>query len=138
MTSIENTNNNHPFPFHSLTNNDFKTQNDDCNIYDMDRLSHLKFNPFQTNSKIALSGNNDDLDSLFDINNIDCKYLLPMEFKSKLSCLKQESEFSLLHLNIRSISNKFDAFKHLLDSLDKQFQIIGLTETWLNDINCEN
>jgi hypothetical protein len=72
MTSIENTNNNHPFPFHSLTNNDFKTQNDDCN--------HLKFNPFQTNSNIALSGNNDDLDSLFDINNIDCKYLLPMEF----------------------------------------------------------
>jgi hypothetical protein len=24
MTSIENTNNNHPFPFHSLTKNDFK------------------------------------------------------------------------------------------------------------------
>ena len=88
--------------------------------------------------RFLVVANNDDLDSLFDINNIDCKYLLPMEFKSKLSCLKQESEFSLLHLNIRSISNKFDAFKHLLDSLDKQFQIIGLTETWLNDINCEN
>jgi hypothetical protein len=50
MTSIENTNNNHPFPFHNLTNNDFKTQNDNCNIYDIGRLSHLQLNPFQTNS----------------------------------------------------------------------------------------
>jgi hypothetical protein len=33
-----------------------------------------------------------------------------------------------MHLNIRSIANKFD-------TLNISFQIIGLTETWLNDNN---
>ena len=44
---------------------------------------------------------------------------------------------SLLHLNIRSISNKFDSFKNLIDTLNIPFQIIGLTETWLNDNNMD-
>ena len=39
--------------------------------------------------------------------------------------------FSLLHLNIRSISNKFDSLKYLIDTLKIFFQLIGLTETWL-------
>ena len=139
MTSIENINEYSSFPFHNLTDNDFSTLNFDhyTNDYDMDRLSHMKINPFQINSKVALSRNNKDLDSLFDINNIDCDYFLPTELKSKLSYSKQKLQFSLLHLNKRSIYNKFDAFKHLLDSLDMQFQIIGLTETWLNNSNCD-
>ena len=58
----------------------------------------------------------------------------PNEFKKQLPIDKQKSQsFSLLHLNIRSISNKFDCFKQFLDALDIHFQIIGLTETWLND-----
>ena len=47
--------------------------------------------------------------------------------------LNIKSNFSLIHLNIRSITNKFDHFKELLDSLDTEFKIIGLSETWLND-----
>ena len=42
------------------------------------------------------------------------------------------------HLNIRSISNKFDSFENLLNSINKTFQIIGLTETWLNGMNNDN
>ena len=57
-----------------------------------------------------------------------------MNFKKQLPIDKQKSQsFSLLHPNIRSISNKFDCFKQFLDALDIHFQIIGLTETWLND-----
>ena len=43
-----------------------------------------------------------------------------------------------MHLNIRSISNKFDSLINLIDTLNIPFQIIGLTETWLNDniMNC--
>ena len=40
-----------------------------------------------------------------------------------------------MHLNTRSLNNKFDSFKQLLNSLIVPFQIIGLTETWLNDTN---
>ena len=44
-------------------------------------------------------------------------------------------KFSLLHLNIRSISNKFDSLKNLINTLNILFQIIGLTKTWLNENN---
>jgi hypothetical protein len=40
-------------------------------------------------------------------------------------------------LNIRSISKKFDSFKNLIDTLNLPFQIIGLTETWLNENNID-
>ena len=41
----------------------------------------------------------------------------------------------MLHLNTRSIVNKFDSFKELTKSLNIPLDIIGLTETWLNDTN---
>jgi hypothetical protein len=50
-----------------------------------------------------------------------------------------QAKFSIMHLNIRSISNKFDSLKNFIDTLNIiSFQIIGLTETWLNDniMNC--
>jgi hypothetical protein len=50
-----------------------------------------------------------------------------------------QAKFSIMHLNIRSISNKFDSLKNFIDTLNiVPFQIIGLTETWLNDniMNC--
>jgi hypothetical protein len=40
-------------------------------------------------------------------------------------------------VNIRSIANKFDWFKNVIDTLDIPFQIIGLTETWLSDNNMD-
>ena len=42
-----------------------------------------------------------------------------------------------MHLNIRSIRNKFDSFKYLTESLMKNINIIGLTETWLSNNDCE-
>ena len=46
-------------------------------------------------------------------------------------------ELSLLHMNIRSIKNKFDELSDYLTSLKYHFSIIGLTETWLSE-NCTN
>jgi hypothetical protein len=45
----------------------------------------------------------------------------------------QNNNFSMMHLNIRSMLNKFDSFKQWIYSRNKPFQIIGLTETWLNE-----
>ena len=41
----------------------------------------------------------------------------------------------MLHLNTRSIVNKFDSFTQLIKSLNIPLDIIGVTETWLNDSN---
>ena len=41
----------------------------------------------------------------------------------------------MTHLNIKSLTNKLDSLKQLLNSLYLPYQIIRLTETWLNDTN---
>ena len=44
---------------------------------------------------------------------------------------------SLCHLNIRSAKQNLDKFEAYLDTIDKPFNILGLTETWLKDCNSE-
>jgi hypothetical protein len=83
----------------------------------MDRLNQLKFNPFQYNDNVALSENNSSLDTYFDLNMLTCNYVLPNEFKNQNSDPEMSKYLSLLHLNLRSIANKFDTFKNLLNTL---------------------
>ncbi len=99
---------------------------------DMDRLRHLKFNPFEADKNIALTEHNGNLNNS---SKIHCEYYLPNDFNQLMKGKKINNKFSMMHLNTRSLNNKFDTFRQLLDSLIIPFQIIGLTETWLNDIN---
>ncbi len=62
----------------------------------------------------------------------NCKYYLPSEI------VIPSNKIKLLHCNVRSLKNKFDQFLSFLKSINSTFDIIGLTETWLNDeIICE-
>ncbi len=79
-----------------------------------------------------LSENNANLDKSSKINS---EYYLPTDFKEQINETNQNNNFSMIYLNIRSMINKFDSFKELIYSLNKPFQIIGLTETWLNETN---
>ena len=49
--------------------------------------------------------------------------------------MKLSNSLSFMHLNTRSIVNKFDSFKQFINYFNIPFQVIGLTETWLNDNN---
>ena len=102
----------------------------------MDRLSQPRFIPFQANQNTALSDNNVEPDSSFNTNKILCDYFLPEDLKKKrIENENIDENFLLLHINIRSISNKFDSLNNLIEALKIPFQIIGLTETWLNENN---
>ena len=112
----------------------------ECNICHKcsGKLNSLKFNPFQTNNNIAYSQHNTNLDNSFNINEIDCNYYLPTEFLTQSKKhLNLTNTLCIMHLNIRSIRNKLDSLKNLNDSLHKNLDIIGLTETWLNKNDCE-
>ena len=129
-------------PFRSLTQDEYTESVNpisDLNQNDMDRLNQLKFNPFQYNDNVALSENNSSLDTYFDLNMLTCNYVLPNEFKNQNSDPEMSKYLSLLHPNLRSIANKFDTFKNLLNTLGtNKMKIIGITETWLNDSNKDN
>ena len=52
------------------------------------------------------------------------------KFKSELPSRVSDSSFSLLHNNIRSLKRNFENFQvHLLDELNFEFSIIGVSET---------
>ena len=124
-------------PFQKLDDFDYEftvLKGNNVNERDMDRLSHLKFNPFDPDSNIALTYNNENLNYSAKIN---CEYYLPNDFSRlmKTANVANDNIFSMTHLNIRSLYNKLDSLKQLLNSLYLPFQIIGLTETWLNDTN---
>jgi hypothetical protein len=76
----------------------------------MDKLRNLKFNPFDASNNIALSENNANIDNH---SNINCEYYLPNDFKQQINQENLSNNFSIIHLNIRSIVNKFESFKQL-------------------------
>ena len=46
-----------------------------------------------------------------------------------------EDSFSILHLNIRSVSKSFEKFKDIWNGHTNSFKVIVLSETWLKDKN---
>ena len=102
----------------------------------MDRLTQLKFNPFDFDYNITKSKHFENYTAA-NLNCLACNYYLPNDF-AVLNTDSASKKLSILSLNIRSIANKFDSFSNLLNTLKRPFSVISLTETWLNDINSEN
>ena len=128
----------HALPFQSLTDIEFEHLtsylNSNITQRDMDKLNQLKLNPFQSLNNLEDQNNIED-GNTSNFDDIPCNYHLPLEAKDLISESQTNEDFSILHLNIRSISNKFDSLKDLIISLNKDFSIIGLSENWLNDAN---
>ena len=78
--------------------------------------------------------NLDDIDN--EVFSPHSKYYTAREFNSAFNTTKQNDKpnnFSLMHINIRSLQKNFDTFSEFLNILNKfPFSIIGMTETWLH------
>ena len=86
------------------------------------------FNPFSINEDFK--DDDQDLNVNFyqtQIFSLDTSYYIPNEVKEKLENLQQKS-FSVLYLNIRSMSKIFKLFREFLDSLCFTFSAICLSE----------
>ena len=64
--------------------------------------------------------------------NLNCDYYFEDKSRCKLYKI-QESQLSIFHLNIKSISKHYDEWELYLNSLDFKFSFTGLSETWLDD-----
>ena len=115
----------------------YNVVNPEYNLDDliMTKLNNSKFNPFCLNNKNDIRSDNDiDPDNnylLKQIPNDKCQYYIEESFNNLMHKENISNELSLLHLNVRSIKNKYDELCDYLKSLKIDFSIIGLTETWL-------
>ena len=101
-------------------------------------LSDKIFHPFEVNEHDHQVFGDIDPDVNF-INSISlyqnsCNYHLETSFNELLD--NHNIRFSLCHLNIRSIKQNVTKFETFLEMLNLEFTIIGLTETWLHDHDC--
>ena len=73
-----------------------------------------------------------------DLIDHDCNYYSNEDFNNKF-CSKPQNintasdNFSLLHINARSLNKNFDSIELFLKTINQfPFSVIGITETWLN------
>ena len=97
------------------------------------------FNPFELNDDERILPLVDIDPDLNFFNTIDgfatnCNYHFQDSFVKECKHLNiKENSLSLLHQNIRSLPRNFTNFESYLSTLNLDFSIIGLTETWVND-----
>ena len=98
-----------------------------------DNFEHLRANPFFCNNHNILLQDDSDPDChlLNESNlNIDTPYLSADEAKNTLQKLRNNSGFSAIHINLRSINKNFNNLTTFLNHCDHEFSIIALTESW--------
>ena len=128
------------FPFNSIDSDiEFRAtiegRSDHCLVSDK-ILMPLSLN----DSELFHNHNHCDPDSNFFNefcldNGNSCKYYLEDNFKAALTnfLAKETLSLSLCHTNIRSCKANLTSFESYLETLEFSFQIIGLSETWVQD-----
>ena len=118
------------FPFHGLSDKMFQyvMGNWNRNIQENIDLYDIFENPDKTDTN--------DPDIML---NIPCsKYYDFQKFNGQLTSTSSKSSLSMLHFNLRSLPKNFDTLHELLCSLNNKPDIIGISETKLNDNSTAN
>ena len=105
--------------------------------YDSDRLDTLLFNPIERPELCNPLSSYLDPDSNFATRPPPRKYFVEEELNNEMDTVNNTANFSIMHLNARSLLGNFDKVNLLLNNIRKPFSIIGVSETWLNDATSE-
>lgn len=123
----------HVLPFnHYKSDDEFKFQllsffklNRDI---EYNKFISMKLNPFEMND-LVLDKWFYDLENETCIERVKSNYIFPDEFNNMLTG-NSDDLFSLLHVNARSLIRNFDNFSYFLGSIQHNFSVIGISETW--------
>ena len=109
---------------------------------DLSHLNNINFNTIDIDledDSVINSLNDIDPDLCYYnqyTSNLSSEYYSLKSF-NKLCNPLHHSPFSIIHTNIRSFNRNALEFNSLLSSIDHQFSLICLSETWLNESNCQ-
>ena len=138
------------FPFHNIDDDDdFRlaiSQLPKSQVFSPHNFENLIFNPidFENTTEIQEQMAEYDPDQNFYNNyhcfqNVqNCSYYTDSSFNNK--CYDKgldNSNFSIIHFNIRSIPRNLSSADVYLSGLKVCFSVVAFTETWLNAFNCD-
>ena len=123
------------FPFHNLDDELFKIALYELKngpmSYDPDKMDSLFYNPI-FDRDTYLRDRIADLDP--DVNHLNytgnCEFSTVDELNERLST---NLNFSIFHLNVRSLVKNHEDLSHLLANIDHKFSVLVITETWIKD-----
>ena len=135
------------FPFNHISDefefieelSQFKINTPRLSISDLNRLV---FNPLEIiddEKNSCLFDSDPDLQYFNQLSNnaLNCDYFFEDNFNKRCQALKVDDDnFSICHLNTRSIPKNFDNLRDYLSNLSINFSIIAISETWLNSDTC--
>ena len=133
------------FPFNNLEDDiDFMAAiNESPSCGSLRYLSDMIILPFELNDSDHQYGNDcldPDLNYFSSYNQYisGCNHFVESSFNSEISkSLNKKHNFFLCHLNIRSIRKKLGSLEFTLENLQHELSLIGITETWLKDDDCD-
>ena len=138
------------FPFNHIENDELfisEVNSWDLELETIEALSAKLFNPFEINNDdvyYPLCDIDPDAHYFNEFNahvSQNCNYYYEHSFSSVIQNRFTSSidlkVFSLCHINIRSQKANLSSFEICLENLQFNFSVIGMTETWLNDYNCD-
>ena len=132
------------FPFNNIEDEVDFVANIDASTLPRNSMCYLSdkvFIPFELNDKdhsSLLCDPDPDLHYFNSFNQVkaNSNYYTETSFKEHVTkCTDAKDMFSMCHLNIRSISKNLSSFENYLETIQYNFTMIGLMETWLNDTN---
>ena len=130
------------FPFNNIEDEVDFLANIDASTLPRNSMCYLSdkvFIPFELNDKdhsSLLCDPDPDLHYFNSYNQVkaNSNYYTETSFKEHVTkCTDAKDMFSMRHLNIRNISKNLSSFENYLETIQYNFTMIGLTETWLND-----
>ena len=135
------------FPFNHIVDNDVYYSSlleltSDCRLFGPDYAQTKIFDPFDLNDEkdyIPCTDINPDSyyynDLSFSIQQNSNYYHEDSFNQSFQRVFNDNDTLSLMHLNIRSIPSNLTKLVQYLSNLNVNFDIIGISETWLNETN---
>ena len=97
-------------------------------IFDENSLEKLRFDPFGFDNVLLNNTKNPDENRFNDLSPIDSVFYAAEEAAKKIN-----DKTSMLHLNVRSLSQNIESLKELLTTIKFEFKVIYFTETWCMD-----
>ena len=129
------------FPFNHLDNSSFNLALYELSHgpfnFNSNRPETLLFNPLEQPELSNSLSTHLNRDSNFIAGLPPSSYLAEDDINSRAVPLSNKINFSIIHLNARSLLKNLDQLNLMLGSLKKPFSVIGISETWMTDCTAE-
>ena len=100
--------------------------------FDESNFEKLRFDPFGFDNVLLNNTNNPDENIFNNLSQINSVFYAVEEAATSSKKFNNKI-FSMLHLNVRSLNKNFESLKELLTTINFEFKVICLTETWYTD-----